>query len=718
MHDLIASQYGPWVEPLFTLAAGTAIITGLAALAASRFRAAVWQRTVWQVAILAIMALGLADLTGLGKALVLVCRTTSHEDSPSSPTWESGQSPCGTPSADGFAPPVTPESELPAQASPPGTAAAGPRDIGLSALTPYDTTARLQPLSREREWGASGPAPDAALFPSSAAADGTSAASRFAADGTSAAVSELRVPWWPAAVWLAGTAIVFGQIAWSGVMLSMFRRRCRVHRDPALALRVEGVARRLSLGREVPVLEAAGLRAPVAFWIVRPTVVLPVELDEDFDPLEQEAMLAHELGHLASHDPAWRLAADLLCALIWWHPLAWWLRRRLWAATETAADEASLLVADGPDVLAGCLVALGRRLVSPRPLGWLSVEGAGFRSNLGRRVERLLSLRGRSWRRPRRGLLLAVRTALPPVLVLVVVLCTAWAQPRADLEGGPTMNVLLSSWRRSLAAMAVAAVLGPVSGDATAAEPPAEKPKPAAQVKEEPRGEKREGDRREGREGQPERAKIARHIQELQEAREKILQILRGLGPDRQDSGDARELKEKLQKIEGQLRELRADAPRERPNRERIEHRLAELKEAIHKAAEAGRKDEAERLEREARELARILEQGQPRPDRPRREGPQSPEDVERRMQHIRAAVENLRAAGLNEQAERLMENAEQMMRRAGEGREPRPEGPRPDRPGPGVDQLREEVQQLRNEMREMREQIKRLLERERRPDR
>ena len=50
-------------------------------------------------------------------------------------------------------------------------------------------------------------------------------------------------------------------------------------------------------------------------------------------------MLAHELAHPAANDPVWYLLADLTTAVFWWHPFVWSARRRLHAASETAAFE-------------------------------------------------------------------------------------------------------------------------------------------------------------------------------------------------------------------------------------------------------------------------------------------------------------------------------------------------------------------------------------------
>ena len=475
-------------------------------------------------------------------------------------------------------------------------------------------------------------------------------------------------------------------------------------------------------------------------------------------------MLVHELAHLAAGDPAWHALAGLMCGLLWWHPAAWWSRRRLRAASEAAADEASLLVPDGPRVLAASLVALGRRLTRPGQLAWLSADGGGFRSALGRRVERLLDLRARPRVAPGRGRLLAAKIALPGALVCVAISCTAWAQSRAPLlEGGTTMNVLSISWRSSLAATALWALLGPSPVAAPAAEREKEKvaapdrergegDRPAAKPRE---GERREGEAREGREGRdrprgearegdrPERREVQTdaRAREIAEKRQQIMGQIQELkqrfeklkdGPD----ADRREVGEKLEKLMHQLREMgpmpEGRRPEGGPDRGPLFQRLEQVKREMNGARERNDKDAMERLQKEGQEIMKMIRQAggegrQPegdarRPDAPRGDGPG---EAIRRLQHLRAAADNLRAAGVGDAADRIGEMAERVARelrergvpvpdgRGPEGRGDR-EGPQPDRMGPGVQDLRNEVQQMRREMQELREMLKRTMERER----
>ena len=177
-------------------------------------------------------------------------------------------------------------------------------------------------------------------------------------------------------------------------------------------------------------------------------------------------MLAHELAHLAGHDPAWHVLSNLVTAIFWWHPLVWWARGEMFASSEAAADEASVLIDNGPSILAECLVELGVRLAQPRSLGWIGIQGNGFRSSLGRRVERLMNLQGQVWYQPSSRQSYLVRTLGPIALIGLTMLGIAWTRSESATKGEVPMKTIESNWRRSLAAFALATAL---NGNADAA---------------------------------------------------------------------------------------------------------------------------------------------------------------------------------------------------------------------------------------------------------
>jgi hypothetical protein len=235
----------------------------------------------------------------------------------------------------------------------------------------------------------------------------------------------------------------------------------------------------------------AGLRGPVAFGVFRPSIALPPDFAARFSHAEREAMLAHEMAHLAARDPFWWMVSDAVVALAWWHPLVWWARCQLQSAHEAAADEASALIPGGPQILAECLVRLGRELTASGPARALGIGGNGPRSQLATRVKRLV-LGPRSWRplsiwarwTPHTcGVFIALATAYLPVQAglpgsILAVLAVS-APARADAS--PIMPAPIASTHQAETASPLATV-----GNPNLVTPPAPTPEPTTSQPETP----------------------------------------------------------------------------------------------------------------------------------------------------------------------------------------------------------------------------------------
>jgi type II secretory pathway component GspD/PulD (secretin) len=206
--------------------------------------------------------------------------------------------------------------------------------------------------------------------------------------------------WWPGVVWAAGTALVLVWLLGGRILWWFLWRRTARPAAPEITAQVHALSARMGLHVRPRVQVSGYLQGPVACGWVHPTIGLPADFGERFSSPQQEAMLAHELAHLAAGDPGWHLMTDVVLAPLWWHPGLWWSRRQLRAASELAADEASLAVDNGPTVLAECLMDLARRLDPRPPVTWLGAHGDGFRSGLARRVKRLLGLECVAWPGP------------------------------------------------------------------------------------------------------------------------------------------------------------------------------------------------------------------------------------------------------------------------------------------------------------------------------
>ena len=81
------------------------------------------------------------------------------------------------------------------------------------------------------------------------------------------------------------------------------------------------------------------IRAPATFGSI---ILLPHDC-LGWSQTKRRAVVAHEAAHAERHHFHIQLAASLHCAIFWFSPLSWWLRRKLAYLAETACDDDAIL---------------------------------------------------------------------------------------------------------------------------------------------------------------------------------------------------------------------------------------------------------------------------------------------------------------------------------------------------------------------------------------
>ncbi len=150
--------------------------------------------------------------------------------------------------------------------------------------------------------------------------------------------------------------------------------------------RVDELRRLLGISRAVAVRPSDDVLTPCAARLLRPVIWLPSSLLTRA-PVEQvEALLAHELAHVARRDWLWNNAQIVIESMLFFHPAVWWLGWRIRQEREHACDDLAVAACGDAVALAEALAALEReRHSSPR----LSLAALG--GSLVQRIIRLLS---------------------------------------------------------------------------------------------------------------------------------------------------------------------------------------------------------------------------------------------------------------------------------------------------------------------------------------
>jgi beta-lactamase regulating signal transducer with metallopeptidase domain len=110
------------------------------------------------------------------------------------------------------------------------------------------------------------------------------------------------------------------------------------------------------------------VRVPMATGFFRPMIVIPEWSLRELTVDELKAVLLHEAAHLQRRDDWTNLAQKLLRAVLFFHPVVWWLESKLALEREMACDDLVIEATSSPRAYAACLVALAEKSLGRRNL--------------------------------------------------------------------------------------------------------------------------------------------------------------------------------------------------------------------------------------------------------------------------------------------------------------------------------------------------------------
>lgn len=273
---------------------------------------------------------------------------------------------------------------------------------GLAALLALPLATLLlpqwQPLPAD--WAIAEPAPAAAdtrITGGSAVDPGSSATASVPVVADSSGSPPIMSPvkstaTWPSfadlAPWVYALplALLAGLMGIAVLRLFAMRGRADVLVESSWLSALAEAQRRMGFKHGTALLVSDELRSPISWGVLRPTIVLSPKAVAAVG--EAEAIIAHELAHVARLDWAKLLAARLACALFWFNPLVWMLARESHQLREEAADDAVLMAdIDGPDY-ATLLVGAARH---DNKATLIAAHGvAPAKGSLKRRITRVL----------------------------------------------------------------------------------------------------------------------------------------------------------------------------------------------------------------------------------------------------------------------------------------------------------------------------------------
>jgi bla regulator protein blaR1 len=187
--------------------------------------------------------------------------------------------------------------------------------------------------------------------------------------------------------------------------------------DPRVTQKLATRASASSLALTPRAAESELISVPVTMGALRSMIILPAGWRE-WDDRQLDAVVAHEVSHVARRDALTQRLSLLHRATFWFSPLAWWLDRRLADLAEQAADEAALSCGADRKHYARILLDFFEALhAAPGRVWWQGVSMAKA-GQAEQRVERILTWKGSVAMRFKKSIAVVVVAFAVPVIYL------------------------------------------------------------------------------------------------------------------------------------------------------------------------------------------------------------------------------------------------------------------------------------------------------------
>lgn len=182
---------------------------------------------------------------------------------------------------------------------------------------------------------------------------------------------------WLIGAWVGGAVLLLAR-AFGGWSLARRRAKAGVPFGKDLS----ELAARIGVSKAFDVLVSPAVQVPHVFGWMKPVVLLPVSAVTGLPQDQLEAVIAHELAHIARNDYVVNLLQTMVESVLFYHPAVWWTSEKIREEREACCDDAVV-------ELTGDRVTYSRALLALEE-SRLSIVPAATGSGLAERISRML----------------------------------------------------------------------------------------------------------------------------------------------------------------------------------------------------------------------------------------------------------------------------------------------------------------------------------------
>lgn len=169
---------------------------------------------------------------------------------------------------------------------------------------------------------------------------------------------ESSTQWNPVSLWIAGVVAVglYRLVGWMAAQRLRHRGVCAAPAE--WQSRLNELSRTIRSSRVVRLLESTLVETPMTIGVLRPVILVPLGLLAGMPTQQMEAILLHELAHIARYDYFINLLLPAVEALLFFHPAVWWVSRIVRRERELCCDDMVVAATSDAITYAKALAAL------------------------------------------------------------------------------------------------------------------------------------------------------------------------------------------------------------------------------------------------------------------------------------------------------------------------------------------------------------------------
>ena len=188
---------------------------------------------------------------------------------------------------------------------------------------------------------------------------------------------------WLVGSWVLGVALLALRFFISWGATQRLRSGGITTTPPFLTQCLNRVAHQVGVRRPLHVLVSAAVTVPSVIGWLRPIVLLPVASMAGLSRTQLEAVLAHELAHVRRHDYLVNLMQHAVETLFFFHPVVWWVSKKVREEREYCCDDIAAQTAGNPLDYARALATLEEQRSGQMILG-MAANGGSLHSRIRR----------------------------------------------------------------------------------------------------------------------------------------------------------------------------------------------------------------------------------------------------------------------------------------------------------------------------------------------